>query len=159
MPTNYSGFTPIASTAIATLAAGEWAQLAIVDNTVIKYDQVFIGGYFNLGAAHVADNDIGIYLYGNYDPATGGALTGSLGGLDGTDKKIVEGTDFTKENIIGLKSILVRAPSITQHWGPLGIAGAFDGVVPPKWSVIVHNNGAGAMPAGSLVGYLGITFE
>ncbi len=157
---NYTNWTAITATAVTTsLAADEWAETTIVDNTTNKYVDAMVGGKFVVGAAHANGDTIDVYVYGNYDTATAGDLTGSIGGLDGTDSEETEGTDFVEENMILLTSVFVDAASDTQHWGPIGVAQAFGGHLPQKWGLLIHNNGSGAMGSGSDVGYVGIKYD
>lgn len=153
----YTSWTAITATAVTTtLAAGEYAETTIVDNTSNLYLDAQIGGTFVTGASHTTGDTVEIYAYANYDTATSTDLTGSRGGLDGTDSEETEGTDFIVENLVHVASVVTDQASQTFHWGGYSIAQAFGGFLPQKWGLIIHNNGTGAMGSGSTVGYVGI---
>ena len=141
------------------LAADQWGFSAIVDNSSNNYMDVLVGGLLEVGTTTPAAGDtLDIYVYGNYDTATSSALTGGIDALiTGTDAEETEGTDFQKENLNFLISVSAEA-NVGYHWGPIAIASAFGGVVPPKWGLVLHNNGGATMAAGSLAEYIGVTY-
>lgn len=141
------------------LAADQWGFSAIVDNTSDNYMDVLVGGLLEVGTTTPAAGDtLDIYVYGNYDTGTSSAIGGVIDALyTGTDAEKTEGTDFQKENLYLLQVVSAEA-NVGYHWGPVGIAQAFGGTVPPKWGLILHNNGSATMAAGSLAEYIGITY-
>lgn len=141
------------------LAATQWGFSTLVDNTTDKYVDALVGGLLEVGATTPAAGDtLDIYTYANYDTATSTALTGGIDALlPGTDAEETEGTDFQKENLILLAVVSAEA-NVGYHWGPVSVAAAYGGVLPPKWGLVLHNNGSATMAAGSVAEYIGIKY-
>ena len=156
----YASATNLTVTSWGTgLAAGQYGFSAIVDNTTNLYMDALVGGLLEVGTTTPAAGDtLDIYVYGMYDEATSTALTGAIDALyAGTDTEETEGTDFIIENMKFLTSVTAES-NVGFHWGPESIAQLFGGVMPPKWGLVLHNNGSATMAAGSLAEYIGITY-
>lgn len=156
----YATHTSIAITAVTTtLAAGEYAGAAAVDNTSNLYDDALVGGTFVTGASHTTGDTFDAYLAVNYDTGTSTDIGGGIGtSFTGADSEFTEGTAFAVENLIFLDSFVADQASTTFHFFIPSIAGVCNGVMPPKWVLVFHNNGTGAMGSGSTCGYTGITY-
>ncbi len=147
----------------ATLAAGQYATSAIFDNTTNNYVDVLLGGILELDATTpVAGDTMDIYISGNYDVDTATDMTGGIDALfDAATEEVVD-TAFVAANLILLASVAVEAttPATAQgyHWGPIGVAQYFGGVMPQKFMLTLHNNSAGTMAAGPDVNAVGITY-
>ena len=141
------------------LAAGQIGASLIVDNTSNLYDDVLVGGLLEIGTTTPTTGDtLEIYVYGSYDTGTSSALTGGIDGLfTGADEEEVDGTDLILAHI-PIIATLEAESNIGIHFGPIGIAQFFGGVVPPKWGLMLHNNGSATMATASLAEYVGITF-
>lgn len=162
MTTSYATHAAIAVTSwTTTLAGGEQASSAIVDNTSNKYDDALVGGTITFGASHVDGDIVSIYAWGNYDIATSTDLTGGIGTLfAGADQEEIDGTDITLRNMYLLTTVVCDAASNVQHWGPIAIAPSFGGVLPEKWGLLADNEDASAaLGAVATLGYTGITFS
>ena len=147
----------------ATLAAGQFATSAIFDNTTTLYLDVLLGGILELDATTPAIGDtMDIYIVGNYDVDTVTDMTGGIDALLDAATEEVEDTAFVKANLILLASVSVEktTPATAQgyHWGPIGVAQFFGGVMPQKFMLILHNNTTGTMAAGPDVNAVGITY-
>jgi len=156
----YAGASNLTITSWGTgLAADQWGFSAIVDNTTNKYIDALVGGLLEVGTTTPAAGDsLDVYAYGSYDEATSTALTGAIDALyAGTDTEETEGTDFQKENLKLLTSVSAEA-NVGYHWGPVSVAQAFGGILPPKWGLVLHNNGSATMASGSVAEYNGITY-
>lgn len=156
----YATHTAITATAVTTtLAAGEYAASAIVDNTSNLYMDAQVGGSFATGASHTTGDTFDIYGYANYDSGTSTDIGGSIGTtLDGTDSEETEGTGFNVADLVFLGSFTADQASTTFHFYIGSVAQAFGGTLPPKWGLMFHNNGTGAMASGFTCGYNGITY-
>ncbi len=146
----------------ATLAAGEFATSAIFDNTTSLFMDVLLGGLLELDAATpVVGDTMDIYIVGQYS-GTATDMTGAIDALLNAATEEVEDTAFVKANLILLASVAVEAttPATAQgyHWGPVGVAQFFGGVLPQRFMLILHNNTAGTMAAGPDVNTVGITY-
>jgi len=160
----YAADEAIAVTAWGTgLAPGQYASSAMFDNTTNKYLDVLIGGLLELGATTpVAGDTLDIYVAGNYQTATATDVGGGIDALFDAATEEVADTAFNPLNLIFLGSVAVEAttPATAQgyHFGPLSIAQAFGGIMPQKFMLVLHNNTAGTMAAGSNVNAVGITY-
>jgi hypothetical protein len=107
---------------------------AAVDNTTADAIDALVGGKVTTGTSPTADRQIEIWAYGSYDG------TSYSGGATGSD------ANLTPQAKSLLKLLVVIPTTSTSNqlytWGPVSIAQAFGGIVPPKWGIyIVHNTG------------------
>jgi len=159
----YDTDAALAVTAWGTsLAPGEFATSAIFDNTSTLYMDVLCGGILELGATTpVVGDTLDIYIAGQYSE-TATDMTGGIDALFNAATEEVEDTAFVKANLILFVSSEVEAttPATAQgyHWGPAGVAQFFGGIMPKRFMLVLHNNTAGTMAAGSDVNTTGITF-
>lgn len=159
----YTTDTALAVTAWGTsLVAGDWATSAIFDNTTTKFIDVLVGGVLELDATTpVAGNTLDLYVCGQYSE-TSTDMTGAIDALLGAAGEEVEDIAFVKANLKFLQAVNVEAdtPATAQgyHWGPLSIAGLFGGIMPKRFMLLLHNNTAGTLAAGSDVNVTGITY-
>jgi len=146
-----------------TLAAGQYATSAIVDNTSNLYVDMLVGGILELDATTpVVGDTMDIYISAQYDTDTATTMTGGIDALfDAATEEAVD-VAFVKANLILLTSVSVEAttPANAQgyNWGPIGVAQFFGGVMPQKFFLTLHNNTAGTMAAGPVVNSVGITY-
>jgi hypothetical protein len=143
-----------------TLATTAWSNTANYDNATNLYVDVLVGGFCGLDSTTPAAGDtIDIYVTANYsDTATdvGGARDTAYG-LDGLQ---VPDTDFIQANIILIKSLGLHGTPATDmdyHWGPIGIAQFFGGIMPKDFQLLIHNNTGGDIDAGD-INLIGITY-
>ena len=160
----YAADEAIAVTAWGTgLAATQYASSAMFDNTTNKYVDVLVGGILELDATTpVAGDTLDIYVSGNYQTATATDMGGGIDALFDAATEEVADTAFNPLNLTFLTSVAVEAttPATAQgyHFGPVSIAAAFGGTMPQKFFLVLHNNTAGTMAAGSNVNAVGITY-
>jgi hypothetical protein len=141
------------------LAPGQIGASLIVDNATNLYVDVFVGGLLEIGTTTpAAGNTLDVYVYGRYDQATAAALTGGIDALfTGADEEETDGTDLILAHLPLIASLEAES-NIGIHFGPTAIAQFFGGVVPESWGLVLHNNGAATMAAGSLAEYIGVTY-
>lgn len=125
-----------------------------VDNTTVDAIDCLVGGKVTTGTSPTADRQIEVWAYGSYDG------TSFSGGATGSD------ANLTPQNKTLLKLLTViptsNVSNKTYTWGPISIAQAFGGVVPPEWGIfIVHNTGVAlhATAGNHEVKYTPIKFE
>ena len=146
----------------ATLAAGQYATSAIFDNTSTGYVDVLVGGVLELDATTPAAGDtMNIYIVGQYSE-TATDMTGGIDALfDAATEEAVD-TAFVKANLTLFDVVSVEAttPATAQgyHWGPRSVAAAFGGLMPKRFMLVLHNNTAGTMAAGTDCNTTGITY-
>jgi hypothetical protein len=158
----YSVDTPIAITLTAPLTTGLFRASAVVDNGTTLYMDAQVGGMIgSLGTSWALGDTVDIYLVPTYsDTATdvGGGIGALLGNGDADE---VEDTDFVKANLILIATVSpeVTAPTTDQdyHWFTGSIAQYCGGVMPKKWSLLIHNNTGGSVDSGNL-SFRGITY-
>jgi hypothetical protein len=105
-----------------------------VDNTVVDAIDCLVGGKVTTGTSPTADRQIEVWAYGSYDG------TSYSGGASGTDANLTPQT----KTLLKLLTVIPTSnvSNQTYTWGPISIAQAFGGVVPPEWGIfIVHNTG------------------
>lgn len=148
------------------LANGEYALSSVVDNSSDLFLDALVGGTIAAstvtGGPIVAGDTFDVYVVAQYsDTATD--IGGAIDALLGWGNEEAEDTAFVKANLVLLASLHVQAttPDTTQdlHFGPVGIAQLFGGIMPKKWGLILHNNSAATLGAGSDANYIGITYE
>ncbi len=148
------------------LADGESALSAVIDNSVNLFLDALVGGKLAAstltGGPIVAGDSLDVYVLAQYsdtDEDIGGAIDALLGW--GNEEAV--DVAFVKANLTLLQSVQVQAtaPDTTQdlHFGPIGIAQFFGGVLPKKWGLLLHNNTAATLGAGSDANYIGITYS
>jgi hypothetical protein len=125
-----------------------------VDNAAVDAIDCLVGGKVTTGTSPTADRQIEVWAYGSYDGVS------YSGGASGSDANL---TPQAKTLMRLLTVIPTDATSNkTYTWGPISIAQAFGGVVPPEWGIfIVHNTGVAlhATAGNHEVKYTPIKFE
>jgi len=147
----------------ASLAAGEFAMSTLVDNTSNLYVDALVGGVvegISTTGTIAAGETFDIYIIGTYSN-TATDLTGAIDALLAAGEE-GEDVSFVKANLNLFKSIQVEAttPDVDQgyHFGPIGVAQFFGGIMPKKWALILHNNTGATLDTGSNANYVGITY-
>lgn len=125
-----------------------------IDNTVADAIDCLVGGKVTTGTSPTADRQIEIWAYASYDG------TSFSGGATGTDANLTP----QAKSLLKLLTVIPTSnvSNQTYTWGPISIAQAFGGVVPPEWGIfIVHNTGAAlhATAGNHEVKYTPIKFE
>ena len=145
-----------------SLAGGDFATSAIFDNTTSLFMDVLLGGIIELDATTpLVGETLDEYILGQYsDTVTD--MTGGIDALFTAAGELVAETAFVLANIPLLVSVAVEAtvPATAQgyHWGPIGVAQFFGGIVPKKFMLMLHNNTGGTLTTGSDVNTNGITY-
>lgn len=152
---SYSGWTSIAATTwTTTLAGGEIATSALVDNSSNLYQEVLISGSINFGASHVDGDTCVLYLLSNYDDATTTDVSGGIGtAINAGDSEQTAGTNITLRNTRLIGVVTADAASTVQHFEfklPY---------VPRNWQIAIENTDASAALGGvATLGYRGIKY-
>jgi hypothetical protein len=143
-----------------TLSTGAFSNSDNFDNSSLLYMDVLAGGFCGLDSTTaVAGETIDIYVMANYsDTATdiGGARDAAFA-YDGLQ---VADTDFILANCRLLTSIGLHGTPTTDmdyHWGPVGIAQFFGGVMPKDFNLLIHNNTTADIDSGD-INLIGITY-
>lgn len=146
------------------LAAGQYALSSVVDNSSNLYIDALVGGDIAADTTTgtlAAGETFDIYVIAQYsDTATD--IGGGIDALLGWGNEEAEDTAFVKANMQLLTSIHLESttPDTTQdyHFGPIGIAQFFGGVMPKKWGLVLHNNTGATLGSGSSANYIGIEY-
>lgn len=142
---------------LTSLANGSWRQSTSQDNDQANYYYIdcLLGGSIQVGTSPTAGGTIDIYVYGSYDNSS---YTGGASGTDGSYT-----ADGEEDLFPHLISIEVDATSDQDYvFGPISIAQAFGGVVPPLWGIVVENNTGATLNAtgtNNEVQYTGIKYD
>jgi hypothetical protein len=133
----------------STLASQESATSSIFDNTSNLYVDVLVGGFVDFtGTSAVAGDSVDIYVVGNYQTATATDMTGGIDALFDASTEEVADTAFIRSNLPLIHSIQLHGTPTTAigyHWGPIGIAQFFGGVMPQKFMLLCHANTASSL--------------
>jgi hypothetical protein len=124
---------------LASLANDALRQSTAIDNTTNLHTDALASGKIKTGTTGTsATGYVAVYASGQIDaaPTYGGDASGSDAAYTGKT-----------ENLRYVGKIAVAANATTYTWGPLSVAAAFDGVLPPKWSLVFENKTGGAMDA------------
>lgn len=166
---NYATTTAVTVSSWDSLGAGSWASATQVDNTANQYIDVLVGGVLATDNAvfALANETFKMYILATYsdtDTDVGGALD-ATGAISTAGEALTEGIagEFLKENIKLLDIISVGETTLTVaefiHWGPVSIAQVFGGIIPRKWTLVLHNDTTGILETtGTTADYTGITF-
>lgn len=120
-----------------------------VDNTANLYLDALVGATIVLAAGTPANDQV-VYLYA-YGLTDGVHYTE---GVTGTD------ASFTINSPTNLRLIgVVPTPTggLTYYTGPFSVAGAFGGILPAKWGLVVVNNSGLSLATGNSLSYQGLT--
>ena len=148
------------------LANGQWALSSVVDNTTNLFLDFMIGGDIAFSTATggpiVAGNTMDIYIIAQYSD-TAEDIGGAIAALMGWGNEEAADTAFVKANLPGLLvslSTQATTPDTTEdlHYGPISLINKLGVLVPPKkWGLLLHNNTAATLGAGSTANYYGVT--
>ena len=115
-------------------------QSAAIDNTTTLALDFLVSGKITTGTSPTAARSIEVWAIGSWDgtlyPDT---VTGSDAGRTLTSSDI-------KASICRLLAVMATSSTsnVTYFFGPVSVAAAFGGIVPPKFVVFpVHNTGVG----------------
>lgn len=147
-----------------TLLTGEAATSAIFNNTSTLFMDVLVGGVIEadtVTGVMAAGETYDIYIAGQYSE-TATDMGGGIDALFGAAGEEVEDTSWVKANLDILKTINleITAPDTQQgyHWGPIGVAQFFGGVMPKRFMLLLVNNTGASLGSGSDVNTTGITY-
>lgn len=160
---NYASSAAITIT-LTSLADGGYRESAGVSNTTNKYMDAVIGGSIQVGVV-TADGVISLFAYGSAD--AGGIYSG---GLAGTDETITWGTTpasssvegFNQLRLLGVVSVDTTDDNNDIEFSGMSVAGAFGGIMPEKWGIVVLNESSIALNAtgtNNEVHYQGIKYD
>jgi len=148
-----------------TLLTGEAATSAIYDNTTTLYVDVLVGGIIEgdtvTGILAVGET-FDIYIAGQYSE-TATDMGGGIDALFGAAGEEVEDVSWVKANMTLFKSISLEAttPDVDQgyHFGPIGVAQFFGGIMPKRFMLLLHNNTGASLGGSSDVNTTGVTYK
>ncbi len=113
-------------------------QGTVIDNTASTLADALIGGKVTTGTSPTTAKVIEIWAFGTYDGTT---YSSGAGASDAAFTPTGE-----KNQMRLLCSIDTDATSNhTYEWGPISVAQAFGGIMPPKWGCYVVHNTAVAL--------------
>jgi len=158
----YAADSGLAITLTGPLTTDAARASAVFDNTSTLYADVSVGGMIgSVGTTWAATESVDIYLIAQYsDTATdvGGGIGTGLGNGDADE---TADTDFVLANLPLVASIRpeITAPTTNQdyHWNCGSIAAKNGGVMPKKFSLLVHNNTGGSVDSGN-INVVGVTY-
>ena len=159
----YADDAALAITLTGPLTTGTFRSSAVFDNkTTTNYMDVALGGMIgSLGTSWVAGDSVDIYFMPQYSATTtdiGGALNADFTAGDGAQ---TADTDFVLANCTLIKSVQPQAtPPATNedlHWSVGSLAQFNGGVMPPFFSILIHNNATGSVDSGN-INVVGITY-
>lgn len=140
------------------LTAGQFATSAIFDNSILLHEDAILGGKLALNATTPVTGDtLDIYIVPQYSDT----VTDMAGGIDAlltAAAEQVEDTDFVLANLTKLVSVDVEKATPATAQAYQWAAGVFAalGFMPKNFMLLLHNNTAGGMAAGSDVNVQGI---
>lgn len=117
---------------------------ASVDNSTNLDLDALVSVTLSQSASAVAnDKAFYVFAYGSYDG------TAFPEGITGSDAAYtILGVASALTTALRLIGIIPAVASNTNSWGPFAVAPAFNGILPPKWGIVVLNFG-GQTLAGS----------
>ncbi len=109
-----------------------------VDNTTTLALDYLVSGKVTAGTSPTASRQIEVWAVGSWDGTNWPDV------FDGTDSTETITSADIKASICRLLSVMATANTSdrTYHFGPVSVASAFGGVVPPKFVIfVVHSTG------------------
>lgn len=113
-------------------------ESAAIDNTTTLALDYLVSGKVTTGTSPTASRSIEVWAVGSWDGTNWPDV------FDGTESAETITSADIKASICRLLSVMATSATsnVTYHFGPVSIAAAFGGVVPPKFVVfVVHNTG------------------
>lgn len=157
----YAADSALAITLTGPVTTGNYRSSANFDNSSTNYMDVLIGGMIgSAGTSWAAGETVDIYVAANYSDTTtdiGGARDAAYAQGDGAQ---VADTDFILANMTLLTSIGLHGTPTTDmdyHWGPIGVAQFFGGVLPKDFHLLIHNATSGSIDSGN-INTIGVTY-
>lgn len=117
------------------LAGRESAEIVNTSTLALDY---LVSGKITAGTSPTAARSIEVWVVGSWDGTTWPDV------FDGTDSAETITSADIKASVCRLLSAMATANTSdrTYHFGPVSVAAAFGGVVPPKFVLfVVHNTG------------------
>lgn len=126
------------------LLAGQ--ESAAVDNTATLATDYLVSGKVTTGTSPTASRSIEVWAVGSWDGTNWPDV------FDGTASSETITSADIKASVCRLLAAMATANTSdrTYHFGPVSVAAAFGGVVPPKFVIFaVHNTGVALNSTGS----------
>lgn len=137
---------------LASLSNGSARESTAIDNTSNLYDDALVAGFIKAGGSGTsATGYLNIFAYASVDGGT--TYTDACTGSDAAH------TDNL--NLVFLCKVVMDANGETVKFGPLSIAQAFGGSLPPKWGIVVTNGSGGTLDStggNHEIHYVGVTY-
>lgn len=113
-------------------------ESSAIDNTTTLGLDYLVSGKVTAGTSPTAARQIEVWAVGSWDGTTWPDV------FDGTESAETITSSDIKNATCRLLSVMATGSTsnVTYHFGPVSVASAFGGVVPPKFVVfVVHNTG------------------
>lgn len=160
----YESKATIAVTTWDSLAAGDHATSAALDNTSDLFDDYLAGGEVAAAATTLAAGEsFDVYVSARFDSADvnsyGGGLADAFAAGDSTIEEDVEFV-LSGLDLFATAAIEAATPDTTQDYmiQPTAIAQFFGGIMPAFVMWLLHNNTGSAMGTGNAWHIQGITY-
>lgn len=135
--TKYGTSNQAITVSIASLANNGARQSDVVDNTTLLFLDALVSLKVKSPASSTdAAGYINVYAYGTVDGTT---YSDSASGSDAAFTP----TSPPNLKLIGVANVNVNAT--TYRIGPFSVAGAFGGILPAKWGIVVENKTGGTL--------------
>ena len=111
-----------------------------IDNTTTLALDYLVSGKITAGTSPTASRSIEVWAVGSWDGTNWPDV------FDGTESAETITSADIKASICRLLAAMATSSTsnVTYHFGPVSVAAAFGGVVPPKFVIfVVHNTGVG----------------
>jgi hypothetical protein len=115
-------------------------ESAAVDNTSTLALDYLVSGKITTGTSPTASRQIEVWAVGSWDGTNWPDV------FDGTESAETITSADIKSAVCRLLGVMATSSTsnVTYHFGPMSVAAAFGGVVPPKFVIfVVHNTGVG----------------
>lgn len=161
----YGTWTPITITGLNSQASSSTVYYVApkVSNATNKYTEVLVSGAIAASSTVVTGEAAEIHVIGAYDVATASDWGAGIGtSIDPTSEADeTEGTNIVLSNasIVTTVTFDDAVTNGVHHWGPVGISGNFNGIIPEEWAIVIKWAGTGALhSSGHVLGYQGMKY-
>ena len=154
----YGSDTALILTSWQGLLSGQYASAEGVanHNLTVPFDDVIIGGTFNLSAAATAGDYVDVRASLKWSRMTNALWSGGIGAFyTGQDAVRTPDTNINWDELTRLKRVRLATGQATIHWGGVSLVHKA-GQMPLEWAVLINLVTATANLASANCNYYGV---
>jgi len=158
--TTYAASAAVTITLASLAHHASWTtgrESNVIDNTSNKYVDALLAGKVTVGTGPTAYTTINVYVFALQDDSN---YPDAMDGTDSGESVLDITGSYLRQ--VGIMYVGAATSDKTYYFGPVSVAQAFGGVLPPKWGVyIAHNTGQNlnSTAGNHAVNYIGVKYD